>query len=361
MSEAVFLYNDRFGSYSYGPGHPMRPVRLRMTCDLARELGLFDGGAGRLVESRKATRSETLLAHRADYIDVLERADGGETPPEGPRYGLGAGDNPVFPGVYEWSLYSTGASVQAAQLVASGRAQRAFNIAGGLHHAMEARASGFCYINDAVAAIKTLTAMGLRVAYVDSDAHHGDGVEAAFLDTDRVLTVSIHEDGRFLFPGTGFPEEMGRGAGRGYAVNVPLAPGAGNALFLKALEEAALPFVEAFAPDVLVTQLGVDTFASDPLTHLELNTAGFEAAARRFRETGLPWVALGGGGYDVDNVRRAWTLAWAIMCDREGDERLEALRDRSGGEGSAGGEAAAELERTKEFLLRRALPLVKGG
>jgi uridine phosphorylase len=242
-------------------------------------------------------------------------------------HGLGFGDNPVFKGVYDWSAFSTGASLEATELVASNKADVAFNIAGGLHHAMADRASGFCYVNDAVVAIKLLVQSGRRVAYVDIDAHHGDGVEKAFVDTDRVLTdrvltVSIHESGRYLFPGTGFPKEMGEGKGFGYAVNFPLMPGTDDALFLKAFNGIVPDFIDAFKPDVLVTQLGVDTFASDPLTHLELTTSGFEEVARVFKSFNLPWVALGGGGYEMGNVARAWTLAWAIMAGREVPDAL---------------------------------------
>jgi len=311
--KTAFIYSDRFSSYYYGPDHPMKPVRLRLTYELIRELGLESLPGSSLVEARKATESEILLFHTNEYLRVLKEANGGLIPVDGPAHGLGFGDNPVFNGIYDWSCYSTGASVQAASLVASGEADAAFNIAGGLHHAMPGRASGFCYINDAAVAIKHLVSLGKRVAYVDIDAHHGDGVEYAFYDTDSVLTISLHESGQWLFPGTGLVTDTGIGEGCGYSVNMPLPPGTCDELYLKVFDSVVPPFIDAFKPDILVTQLGVDSFETDPITHLSLTTRSFEVMLRRFRSLGLPWVALGGGGYDLSNVARAWTLAWALI------------------------------------------------
>jgi acetoin utilization protein AcuC len=184
-------------------------------------------------------------------------------------------------------------------------------MAGGWHHAHAARASGFSYLNDAAVAIRGLLQRGLRVAYVDIDAHHGDGVQEAFYDTDRVLTISLHEAGRDFFPHTGLVHEMGRGRGYGYAVNVPFSPHADDLIFDQAMRRVVMPLLDAFRPDVLVTQMGVDALRTDPLTRLELTTGSLELAAHLFRETGLPWVLLGGGGYDKINVARGWALVWA--------------------------------------------------
>ena len=314
-ARTAFVYSDRLASFDYGESHPMKPERLRLTRELIEALGLSKLPSSKFVEARSATTEELLLFHTPDYLKILKEADSGLIPADGAQHGLGYSDNPVFKGVFEWSVLCAGASLQAAELVASGKAEIAFNISGGLHHAMPERASGFCYINDAAVAIKYLAGLGKRVAYVDIDAHHGDGVEAAFYSTDSVLTVSVHESGEWLFPGTGAAADIGVGAGRGFSVNVPLPPSAGDDLFLKAMDEVVVPVVKDFAPDILVTQLGVDTFETDPITHLRLTTNGFEKAVSRFREMNLPWVALGGGGYDIGNVARAWTLAWAIMND----------------------------------------------
>jgi acetoin utilization protein AcuC len=310
---AAFVYSDRFASFNYGAEHPMKPARLSLTRELMEALGLYRLPSSKIVEARSATDEELHLFHTPEYIKVLKEANSAVIPSDGARHGLGFADNPVFRGVFEWSALCAGASLQAAELVADGRAEVAFNISGGLHHAMPDRASGFCYINDAAIAIKYLAGLGKRVAYVDIDAHHGDGVEYAFYATDRVLTLSVHESGEWLFPGTGAAADIGTGAGRGFAVNVPLPPSAGDELFLRVFDEVVGPVVEEFRPDILVTQLGVDTFETDPITHLGLTTNSFEKAVQRFSAMNIPWVALGGGGYDIGNVARAWTLAWAVM------------------------------------------------
>jgi len=253
----------------------------------------------------------------------------GKTNPLAFHYGLGPGDNPVFRGLFDWSRLVAGASVQAAELVDSGQAGTVFSISGGLHHAFPSRASGFCYINDPVIAIQTLLRKGRRVAYIDIDAHHGDGVQAAFYDTDAVLTISLHETGAMLFPGTGFEHETGTGRGRGYSVNLPMPSYADDELFLFAFDEVVSPLIKAFGPDIIVTQLGVDSFYGDPLAHLAYTTEGFCAVLKRMKSFAPGWVALGGGGYDIATVARAWTLAWAIMNDVDLPNDLPAaVRDR---------------------------------
>ncbi len=315
MMKTAFLYSEKFGSFFYGSEHPMKPVRLRLTYELIEKLGLARLPDAMMAEARPAKESELRLFHTHEYVKVLKEANTGIIPVEGSAHGLGFGDNPVFNGVYEWSRYCAGASVMAAGLVAEGKVMTAFNIAGGLHHAMPDRASGFCYINDPAIAIKYLVNQGKRVAYVDIDAHHGDGVEYAFYDSNSVLTISLHESGQWLFPGTGFVTDTGIKEGKGYSVNLPFPPGTGDEVFVMGFNRIVPDFIEAFKPDVLVTQLGVDTFETDPITQLDLTTNGFEEMVKRFRSFNLPWVALGGGGYNMSNVARAWTLAWGIMND----------------------------------------------
>jgi acetoin utilization protein AcuC len=198
-------------------------------------------------------------------------------------------------------------------MVESGDADIAFSISGGLHHAMPSRASGFCYVNDAAIAIMSLLEKGRRVAYIDIDAHHGDGVQEAFYETDQVLTISLHETGNALFPGTGFETDLGRGKGEGYSINIPMPPGSDDELLLFAFSEIVPPLIRKFGPDIVVTQLGVDSFRNDPLAHLNGTTNGFCEMVSAIRDFSRPWVALGGGGYDVAGVARAWTLAWAVM------------------------------------------------
>ena len=201
----------------------------------------------------------------------------------------------------------------AADLVARGEADRVFHFAGGLHHALPGRASGFCYVNDPVLAILRLRERGLRVAYVDIDAHHGDGVQLAFYDDPNVLTVSTHERGERLFPGTGFVRELGEGDGAGFSVNLPLEAYTDSTVYLPAFEAVVPPLLERFKPDVIVAQLGIDAHRTDPLTHLALDMQGFARAFTRLLPLAPRIVALGGGGYDVRNVAKAWTVAWAIL------------------------------------------------
>ncbi len=315
---AALIRVEKFRKYDYGPTHPMKMYRLELTFTLMRHLGLTD--LVKLVEPQPASDDDVLTFHTPDYLEVLKSADSGLFFPSAYRYGLGPGDNPVFAGVYEGSMLACGASIAAAKCVLEG-AEVAFNIAGGLHHAMPNRASGFCYLNDPVVAINYLLKHVEKVAYVDIDAHHGDGVQFAFYRTSRVLTISTHEDGRFLFPGTGFVDEIGEGEGKGYSINIPFLPHAGDDAFVMALDEVVMPLLNAYNPDVLVTQLGADTLAGDPITHWRLTTHGFCAAVERFKGMRKPWVALGGGGYNVGNVCRAWTLALAIMVNASvGDE-----------------------------------------
>lgn len=326
----AFIYTDRYADYDYGPAHPLRIVRLKLTYELIKAYGLLALPSTRFVETRGATEEELLLFHSRDYADVLKRASQGSSAGEAFMYGLGPGDNPIFDGLWEWSLLATGASIQGAQLVVEKEADIAFNIAGGLHHAFRDRASGFCYVNDPVITIRWLLKHGKRVAYIDIDAHHGDGVQRAFYETDRVMTISLHENGNFLFPGSGFEYEMGEGKGKGYSVNVPLYPFTDDETYLWAFEEIVPPLIGEFKPDVMVTQLGVDTFCSDPLTHLCLTTRGFTQAIERLRDLSIPWVALGGGGYEIGNVARAWTLAWAIMNGVEPEDEIPGPFEETG-------------------------------
>lgn len=310
--ETAFLYTERYFSFDYGPSHPLKIERLQLTYDLCKAYGLFELPQARLVETEPAHEADILRFHTPQYVEVLKRAEQGLSDVDF-AHGLGPGDNPVFPGVWQWSLLHTGASLQCARLISSGQARIAFNIAGGLHHAAANRASGFCYVNDVVLAIYHFLDRGRRVLYLDVDAHHGDGVQWAFYGNPRVLTVSFHQDGRTLFPGTGAASEKGRGEGLGYCVNVPLYPGTDDEVFWRAFQSVVPRVLDAFRPDVVVSQLGVDTLESDPLAHLELTTNGFSKVVEFLTDHAPSWVALGGGGYDLGNVARCWTLAWAIM------------------------------------------------
>jgi len=315
--KTAFIYSDAFAKFDYGPTHPLKTFRLKLTYELIKDYGLLSLPNTMYAEAQPASDDDLLSFHERDYIDILKAANSGIEMVNVERFGLGPGDNPIFKGIFDWSKLVAGASLQAAALVDSGDADVAFNISGGLHHALASKASGFCYVNDPVIAIQWLLQKGRRVTYIDIDAHHADGVQEAFYADDRVLTISIHETGTSLFPGTGFEDEIGRGKGEGYSVNIPMPPSSDDDLFVHAFSEIVPPLIRRFNPDLVVTQLGVDSFSSDPLAHLNYTNNGFCEVVKKIREISPRWVALGGGGYDVANVAKGWTLAWAVMNDIE--------------------------------------------
>ena len=320
---SAFYYDSRMSGHVLSDTHPMKPVRLRYTYDLLRAYGAFGDESSVLVAPRDATKEELRWFHTTDYIDSVEALGAGDPVTSPARFNFGPGDNPSYPGMYDAAILSTGASVAAAESLISGETSRAFNISGGLHHAMPDHAYGFCVFNDPVIAIHRFLREGMRVAYVDIDCHHGDGVQHAFFHTDRVLTISVHESGMFLFPGTGFVQETGAGRGRGFSVNLPLYPYTSDDTYLWAFRETVPPLLRAFNPDVLVTQLGIDSHYRDPITHLALTAQGFARVVSEFAAlTPDRWLALGGGGYDLQAVARSWTMAYGILSDQSFPESI---------------------------------------
>jgi acetoin utilization protein AcuC len=332
---AALVYSDALSQHVLSPNHPMRPIRLRYMHELMRASGLLGSPELLQAEPREATREEIARYHGDDYIDVVRTISSGGIALNMHEFGIGPGDNPPRRGMYESSALVAGGTLVAAELAQSGRVAAAFAPAGGVHHhAMANRASGFGVFNDAVIAIEGMAAQGLRVAYVDIDCHHGDGVQAAFYGTDRVLTISIHESGQWLFPGSGFVGETGEGEGEGYSVNIPLAPYTQDALWHRAFDELIPPLVRAYRPDVVFAQLGIDTHFRDPLTHLQLTTQGFTEAVRKLHALGQEagvFVAVGGGGYDMGAVARAWTMAMAELAGFELPKRVPESYDAVNG------------------------------
>ena len=328
---SAFIYDDVLSRHVLSDDHPLKPVRLEYTYELLDQYSAFEAPEVRLEKPRAATDEELLLFHTPAYVDAVQRLGRGESVADPGHFNFGPGDNPVFEGMYEAAAWSTGASLTAAELVTSGQVEAAFSISGGLHHAMAGYASGFCVFNDPAIAIKAMVRQGLRVAYVDIDCHHGDGVQQAFYDTDQVLTISLHESAAFLFPGTGFTQETGAGKGRGYSVNLPLYPFTTDELYLWAFREVVPPAIEAFRPDVLVTQLGIDSHYLDPITHLALTVQGFGQVVAEFPAMADKWLAMGGGGYDLQAVARAWTVAFGVMSEQGFPDHLPPLyRERYG-------------------------------
>jgi len=310
------VFDRTLTDYDFGPEHPMAPVRVDLTMRLADDLGVLR--RLRQVPAPMADLDRIATIHEPAFIEAVERAGlKGETDVS---RGLGTEDDPIFPGMHQASAHIVGASVEAARQVWEGESLHAANLMGGLHHAMPGRASGFCIYNDVAVAIRWLLEQGVeRVAYVDVDVHHGDGVERAFYNDPRVLTISLHETGQLLFPGTGFADDLGGPDAQGSAVNVALPPGTADGGWLRAFHAVVPDLVRAFKPQILVTQHGCDSHTEDPLAHLMLTVDGQRAAYDALHELAHEvcegrWVATGGGGYAlVDVVPRAWTHLLAIV------------------------------------------------
>ena len=308
------VWDESLAAYDFGPGHPLAPIRVQLAMRLAGEFGLLAAPGVQLITPVPfASEAELRGVHDADYVAAVRRCSADPTQVDIAR-GLGTSDDPVFAGMHEAGLHVAGATLAAVQAVYEGRSEHAVNLAGGLHHAMPDRASGFCIYNDIGVAIAWLLEQGVaRIAYIDVDVHHGDGVQAMFYDDPRVLTVSIHESPTSLFPGTGFAHETGGPGAEGTAVNIALPAGTGDQGWLRAFHAVVPPLLEAFEPSIIVSQHGCDSHFDDPLAHLALSIDGqrmsYEAIHRwAHRYAAGRWIAVGGGGYEwVDVVPRAWT------------------------------------------------------
>ncbi len=316
---ATVVFEDDLTRYNFGPGHPLAPVRVDLAMRLAKDLGIFELPNVDIVAAPTASDDELQLVHSAAYIRAVraasEAANGVDL-----AHGLGTADNPTFRGMHQASAHVVGASMEAARRVWTGSSIHAVNISGGLHHAMADYASGFCVYNDPAIAIAWLLEQGAeRIAYVDVDVHHGDGVQQAFYDNPKVLTMSLHESPGTLFPGTGYAAESGGPAAAGYSVNVALPPGTTDAGWLRAFHAVVPPLLREFRPQVLLSQHGCDSHALDPLAHLMLSVDGQRATQLAVHDLAHEicegrWVATGGGGYAVINVvPRTWAHLLAVV------------------------------------------------
>jgi len=333
---SAFIYSEELSNFEYSPTHPFKPIRAKLTLDLCRRYDLIERPWIRIVKPQPLDFEVLAEFHDESYLKALQAVDSAamaselwpDTPapqagelltldPKILEYELGTEENPIFSGVYDYSALAAGATFLGAKMVASGEVQVAFNGVGGFHHAGRDHAEGFCYVNDVAVAITHLLKEGLRVAFVDIDAHHCNGVQDAFYADDRVLVISLHETGRDLYPWSGFENEIGEGKGRGYTVNVPLPQKTDDEAFVRTFEEIVPPLLEAYSPDMVIAELGADTHISDPLTHLSMTNFGYCQAVKKLIERTPRLLALGGGGYDIYKTIRSWTLAWAILNDLE--------------------------------------------
>lgn len=326
---SAFIYSEEFSKFEYSSSHPFKPIRAKLTLDLCRRYGLIDRPWIRILPPQPTDFQTLAEFHDETYLKVLKAIDSDAVVRElwpdllskedlkgDPRllkYGLGTEDNPIFSGVYDFSLLTAGATLLGARKIASGEIQVAFNPVGGFHHAGRDHAEGFCYVNDIAVAVIQLLKQGLRVAFVDIDAHHGNGVQDAFYGDNRVLVISFHQNGKDIYPWSGFENEIGEGRGKGFTVNVPLPAGTDDEIFERAFEEIVPPLLGAFKADIVIGELGADTHLADPLSDLNLTNLGYSRVVEKLAEMSPRLLALGGGGYDLYKTARNWTLAWAVL------------------------------------------------
>ena len=319
----TLIHRPEYAGYDFGPEHPFTPARLAMLLDLIRSLG----HPAVPVAAPAATREDILSVHDEAFVAIVEALDRGETRPDAEQFGLGTPDNPIFPGMDLAARWLVGGALHGARMLMEGSETRVLQLGGGLHHAQRDKAAGFCLYNDLAVAIRAFLDHGWRVAYLDIDLHHGDGVQNLFYDHDRVLTLSLHETGHYLYPGTGHIQELGTGSARGLSVNIPLEPFTESESYLEAFEAVVPQALEQFSPHVLVVQAGADAHFADPMGDLGLTTQAFETLYRRILELadahtqGRVLFTLG-GGYEAQVVARVWTILYLTLMDLPIPEEL---------------------------------------
>ncbi len=324
--EIGFIYNKDFNKYNFGKGHPLTPLRIELTYSLMRKYKLFDHPNIKIINSRDATEEEITTIHKKSYVEKLKELNLDQANPYEyyAEYGLGPGDNPIFPGMFDAAKMASGSSMTAAEYIVREGKTRVFNISGGFHHARRGMASGFCLLNDVAIAIKYIQKKepDIRIMYLDIDAHHGDGVQEIFYEDPNVLTLSFHQDGKTLFPGTGHIHEIGKNMGKYKAFNVPLPPKTTDSQYLEVFESIVPEIMKAYHPQILVLQSGVDTHYSDPLTNLGLSIEGHEKLFKKINQYTTKYcnnklLAIGGGGYNISVVARSWTIFLATLLNEK--------------------------------------------
>jgi len=314
---AVFLHSPELDKGGYPDECPFNTRRAGKMRNTIYTMGLLGGKRRKEVPPERAARSELEKFHHPAYLDAIKNAEAGDLTPDAFAMGIGTPDCPVFRGMYDYISLASGASLTGARLILSGETSVAFNPSGGFHHAGPEKASGFCFVNDVVLAAMLLADSKKKVLFLDLDVHHGDGVQDAFYERSDVMTISMHESGKTLFPGTGFEDETGRGAGEGYCVNLPLPVGTYEEAYKRAFDEAVLPLIIKYNPDVFIMELGMDALSGDPLAHLNLTNNVYVDIINSILEQEKPVLATGGGGYNVESTVRAWALAWSALCGEE--------------------------------------------
>ncbi len=322
---AAFIHSDQIEQYRYPEGCPFRPERAGQLRKTLHSMGLLSGQGIREVAPVPADRHALKRFHTARYLHTLKSAAQGKWDLQALHMGIGTEDVPIFYDMYDYAVLAAGATLVGAELIVSDEVDIAFNPSGGYHHAFPEKAAGFCYINDNAIACSVLAEAGKKVLYLDVDVHNGDAVAHAFCDRSDVMTISLHENPKMLFPGTGFEDEIGEGLGKGFCVNLPLPVGTFDRAYLHAFDAIAMPLIRAFDPDVIVFELGVDALSGDPLAHLQLTNNTYVEVIHRLLDFHKPILATGGGGYNVENSVRAWALAWTVFTGDDDQLSLGAL------------------------------------
>jgi acetoin utilization protein AcuC len=326
MKKTVFIYSPELEKYHYPPDHPFNTIRATKLRSVLDTMGMLSGDGRSEISPVAAGRMVLKKFHSARYLHALQAAAIGQWDIEALGMGIGTSDCPVFEGLYEYACLATGATLIGAEMILDGKVDIAFNPSGGYHHAGPEKAAGFCYINDVALACYVLAEAGKKVLYLDVDVHHGDGVAYGFYNRSDVMTISMHQNPRTLFPGTGFEEEIGTGDGKGYCINIPVPIGTYDQAYLKAFESVVMPLAVRYNPDVIVFELGADGLAGDPLANLRLTNNVYADIIKQIMLLNKPILATGGGGYNVENTVRAWALAWRVFCgDDDETESVHAL------------------------------------
>lgn len=317
MADKVIIHSEELEKFSYPSTCPFNITRARKVKELLLSLGMYTGDGEIEIAPVAASREILEKIHSAEYLDELKRAGEGHFDPSMLHMGLGSGDCPVFAGMYDYAVLASGGTVLAAEMILDGKASVAFNPSGGFHHAHRHGSAGFCYINDIALGCQRLTEGGKRVLFLDVDVHHTDGVQEAFWDRDDVMTISLHQDGHTIFPGTGFPGDIGIGEGKGFSVNAPLPVGTYDEAYMKVISSVVMPLIHFYSPDVIAIEIGADGLAGDPLAGLDLSNNVYGDIIARLQACGKPILAVGGGGYNVENTVRAWSLCWTALCGKD--------------------------------------------
>jgi len=310
----ILMYSDEISRVEYDPNHPFKPGRGKHLLELLKRYSLIFEQNQKVLEPEILDEELLYLFHTKYYIELLKKADSGDFSLDMLEAGLGTGDNPLFPGMFRFSLITSGGTYHGAQMLMNNEARFVFNPIGGFHHAGRNHAGGFCYVNDIAVAIKDLISKGQRVVYIDIDVHHGNGVQDAFYQDQKALTISIHESGKTLYPWSGFENEIGSGEGVGYNVNIPLLKGTDDEVYLYAFEAVVPPLVKKFKPDILFAQIGGDVHREDPLAHMKLTSNGYKKVIQIINGLCPKILATGGGGYNVFKTSALWAVAWAAFC-----------------------------------------------